>query len=127
MLVSDKTSPKDPIVDWTAALLRAGGDIDFLRELVPIFIEQEVELVEVLRSGIATHNNDVVSQAAHTLKGAIINFTQGAAYERTCTVEKLGPAGEWDQAEQEFDALQSELQLLNAALSDFRSEHVTLA
>src|SRR5437764_11585007 len=89
VLVVDKAAiRRDRAVDWVAALLLAGGDIDFMKELVPVFLEQEVELVEALSSGIAAHNCTAVQQAAHSLKGAIANFTQGPAYERASNLEK---------------------------------------
>src|SRR5436305_12490340 len=113
------TAQRDPLVDWHGTLLRAGGDIEFIKELVPVFMEQEAEIVDALCAAVAAKDSSAVQQAAHTLKGAIANFSEGPAWQRASGLEKTGYAGQWNEAEQELEKLQSELKLLNAALRDF--------
>ena len=67
--------------DPTVMLERIGGDRGLFVELVDIFREDYPPLLEEIRQAIADNDADRLRLAAHTLRGAIGNFTIASPYD----------------------------------------------
>ncbi len=52
----------------------AGGDTDFLKELVDIFLEQIPDFVQKIRVSFETENWPVLAREAHTAKSSAMTF-----------------------------------------------------
>jgi HPt (histidine-containing phosphotransfer) domain-containing protein len=64
-----------PVFDYDDFLDRIDGDVDLLKEVVQIFLEDTPRLLTNLYSGIKSGDNEAVERAAHTLKGATANIS----------------------------------------------------
>src|SRR5437667_3551138 len=82
----------DPI-DRTATLALVGGNREFLRELVQIFLEDYPPLVDEIRAAAAARDAERLRRAAHTLRGLVGNFGARAAFEAAGTLEAMGRSG----------------------------------
>ncbi len=111
----NRSSPLDGL-DREAALARVGGDIDLLKDIARVFLDDCPRALAELRK--AGTNNDCVlaEQAAHSLKGAASNFGAGRVVETSLHIEKMGRAGKLDGFESAVESLESALALLRSEL-----------
>ncbi|HYH00914.1 MAG TPA: response regulator, partial [Terriglobales bacterium] len=68
----------EAITDMSAALGRVGGDEELLAELAGIFIEDLPRSVSELEGAVAQRDPERVRRAAHSIKGAVLNFGASA-------------------------------------------------
>ncbi len=101
--------------DREAALERVGGDVDLLKEIAGLFIEDEKNMVSAIESAISAQDSKLLERSAHTLKGCVANFGAAEAFEASFRLEKLGRAGDWT-------GVPNSLRELNAALNQLRPE-----
>jgi HPt (histidine-containing phosphotransfer) domain-containing protein len=71
--------PLDAGIDLAAALRRLGGDVELLRELAAIYVQDAPELVLQATSALAQRDLQQAAHAAHSLKGLSSNFSAAAA------------------------------------------------
>jgi signal transduction histidine kinase/CheY-like chemotaxis protein len=109
-----------PTFDVTAALERVGGDVDTLRELTAIFAEEAPGLRAAIRQAIETDDGPALRQAAHKLKGSLSVFGAVEAVALAQRLEQLGEAGALPPAGASWEALERELDRLEAALRQWR-------
>ena len=102
--------------DPTAMLTRIGGNMSLFAELVQIFHEDYPQLIGEMRQAIAENNSAGLKQAAHTLRGAIGNFTTTEPYEMAKQLESMGQANHLEDAEKKLDALAENIAQLAMAL-----------
>ncbi|MEA2165199.1 MAG: hypothetical protein QOK37_3326 [Thermoanaerobaculia bacterium] len=65
------------------------GDAAFVDEIVSIFLKRTPLLLAEMRSALAAGDAWTASRAAHTIKGSIGYFDQGAAYAAAETIERM--------------------------------------
>jgi HPt (histidine-containing phosphotransfer) domain-containing protein len=107
----------EPAVDLTAVLERIGGDEDLLRELTGIYLDDEARLLEEAARAVSAGDADGVRRSAHTLKGAVSNFSASAAWAAAQALETAGREGRMDEAPRLLDALHVELARVRHALA----------
>jgi len=75
--------------DWDLKELmeRLGDDWEFLRELLVIFREDARMNVEKSRKAMAERDFELLTRAAHTMKGMLRNLSMGAAAETASALE----------------------------------------
>jgi HPt (histidine-containing phosphotransfer) domain-containing protein len=71
----DPLGLSQPVFDYDDFLHRIDGDVDLLKEVVEIFLEDTPGLLADLYSGIKTGDAAAVERATHTLKGASANIS----------------------------------------------------
>lgn len=76
-----------PVIDFSAALQRLGGDKRLLQELVKFFLEDFPGLLRTARAGLEKQDWPKVQRAAHSLKGLAANFTAEPAVQALQAVE----------------------------------------
>ena len=64
-----------PVFDYEDFLHRIDGDIDLLKEVIGIFLEDTPALLANLYAGIRIGDAEAVERAAHTLKGSAANIS----------------------------------------------------
>lgn len=99
-------------------LEKLGDDEEFLKELAEIFIESYPEQMSNIEEAINNNDNNLLFEAAHTLKGAISNFGKNTAYEMAFKLETIGKEGKMDEAEKNHRVLVKEIEQLVNALKD---------
>ena len=66
---------KPPVFDYADFLERIDGDVDLLKEVIEIALEDTPRLLADLFAAIRRGDADAVERAAHTLKGATANIS----------------------------------------------------
>ncbi|MBN2580364.1 MAG: response regulator [Pirellulales bacterium] len=112
----------EPVFDYSAALSRADDDVDFLRELAAMFVEDAPPLLAEIRRMIETRDAAGLEKTAHRLKGSLTPFTAPTAYETAQTLETIGRAGDLAQAEELGRQLEWETERLLVSLSAMLSK-----
>jgi PAS domain S-box-containing protein len=106
-------------LDESLALSRVGGDVDLLKEVVELFLDDYPSTFEKIRAAVASRNATALEHAAHSLKGSVSTFGASRAFEAAFTLEKQGRSGDLAgaqegllQLEQALEALRPELVFL---------------
>jgi len=106
-------------LDESLALSRVGGDVELLKEVVELFLDDYPSTVEKIKDAVASRNALALEHAAHSLKGSVSTFGAARAFEAAFTLEKQGRSGDLTgaqdglhQLEQALEALRPELVLL---------------
>jgi HPt (histidine-containing phosphotransfer) domain-containing protein len=100
----------------TEALERVEGDMDLLKEMVDLFLEEYPRMVVAIEHALTTSNAQALQNAAHTLKGAVSNFSAYGATEASLTLEKMGRRQDFTNTATALSTLKHELVLLSSAL-----------
>src|SRR5450631_2427104 len=82
--------------DKDAALGRVGGDLDLLKEIARVFLDDCPRSLAELREAAARSDCAVVERSAHTLKGASANFGAARLVAAALLIEKMGHARTMD-------------------------------
>jgi CheY-like chemotaxis protein len=114
----EHASPSEAL-DWATILERSGGDKGFLAELISLFLHQEPQLLEEIRTAVGTANSSKLEDAAHALRGAVGNFTQKAAYDAAFRLEKLARSQRLSGAEEALADLESAMNRLQVSLKSW--------
>ena len=111
----DKNSERKPI-DFRSALERTGGETEFLRELLGMYIEDFGDKYTKLEQAVNQNNAGLILQLAHGLKGASANLGLIPLQEAFFQLEKSGRKNNIAEAEEilpllyhEFDRLRNYL------------------
>ena len=105
-----------PVFDFEVALVRLGGSVELLQQLVILYSEDAPELLQELREGAARGDLERLKRAAHTLKGLAANFEATPAAQAALRVEQLAQANDLAAAVQQLPAMELEFDKLQRAL-----------
>jgi two-component system sensor histidine kinase/response regulator len=67
-----------------------GGDVEFLAEIVTLFLETCPELLSEIEDAISREDATGLYRSAHTLKGAVAHFGAKAVVEQASALEMMG-------------------------------------
>ncbi|MBM4118517.1 response regulator [bacterium] len=104
------------VFDRAAALDRVGGDLELLVELAGMFMEDCPQLLVEIENAVRNGDSDALSQSAHTLKGAVGNFSAQSAYDAAYVLEKIGRSGDLSEAASSYRVLKQEIERLQPLL-----------
>jgi signal transduction histidine kinase/CheY-like chemotaxis protein/HPt (histidine-containing phosphotransfer) domain-containing protein len=106
----------EKIVDREALLARVGHDLHLLKELVDLFLDEYPKLLSQIHAAIEGRDASPLRVAAHTLKGAVSNFSTRPAFEAALRLEKIAQLGDLDRAPAACTALEQDLARLRPIL-----------
>ena len=107
---AERTAPQEgPTFDMEKALDMAGGDEEFLKELVGIYLSDCPEKLSKIHHAIEGGDAQALYETAHSLKGASGNIGLTQAYELALELERKGKEGKLQGAEEVFKALEEEI------------------
>jgi HPt (histidine-containing phosphotransfer) domain-containing protein len=109
----NRSEPWDGL-DRDAALGRVGGDVDLLKEIAGVFLDDCPRSLAELRDAAARGDCVGAERAAHGLKGAASNFGAGHVVAAALRIEQMGRAGKLDDFAPALESLEAAL----AALRD---------
>jgi HPt (histidine-containing phosphotransfer) domain-containing protein len=112
------TAEKRPAVtvDKAALLLRLGGREDRLRMIVQVFINESAGLMARIEDAVHSGDGPGLKLAAHSLKGAVGIFSVPRIVTLAQSLESLGQAGDFREANDAGIRLAEEIRSLHAAL-----------
>ena len=108
---------QEQVLDRATALARVGGDLDLLKEIAALFLDEYPRELDEIRTALATGDAYTLERAAHGLKGSVANFGAAPAVDAAFQLEQLGKAGKLDQVPPPLATLERALALLHAELS----------
>jgi len=103
-------------LDLESALARVGGDLDLLKEISRVFLDDCPRSLAEIRDAAARVDYVVVERAAHGLKGASSNFGASRVVSAALYIEQLGRGQKLDEFAPAFDALEAALAALCSEL-----------
>jgi HPt (histidine-containing phosphotransfer) domain-containing protein len=103
--------------DRATALARVGGDLDLLKEIAALFLDEYPRALEAIHKGLATGDAQMIERSAHGLKGSVANFAARAVVDAAFHLEQLGRAQKLDQVPAALAVLERSLTCLHAELS----------
>ncbi len=104
-------------IDVDDALERAGGDREFLKELMEIFLEDVPERLGEIKVAVASRDGEAMARAAHSVKGAAANLSANAVREAAFHIEQAGRDGDLTNADEHVQTLETKVR----ELADFAS------
>ena len=102
-------------VDKAALLARVGGREDRLRMIVQVFVNESAGLMARIEDAIRTGDGPGLKQAAHSLKGAVGIFSVPRIVTLAQSLESLGQAADFREANDAGNRLAAEIRNLHAA------------
>ncbi len=106
------------------ALEIVAGDMELLKEIASLFIDDYSAQLEEISEGIAQGNSEAINRAAHSLKGSVANFAAKEVYEAANRLEVLGKDEKLAEAPEAFSELKTRLEELVTALNGLRGNEV---
>lgn len=101
---------------------RLDGDLSLFNELADIFINDSVNLLNKIETCLKEGDSQGLGKAAHTIKGAVSNFSAKKAFETALALEKIGKNDEIKLAPAGFEELKKEIALVVEALKLLKNE-----
>jgi len=120
--ISSRPGSTQPPFDREAALARAGGDVDLLKEIVEVFLAECPIWISEVKDAVAVRDPMRLQRVAHTIKGAVDNCGASGAYDVALRLERMGREGHLRGAEQASSALESEFLRVSPVLAAFTRE-----
>ncbi len=103
-------------LDLELALSRVGGDIDLLKEIAHLFVQDYPKVLMELHQAVDSGDTQAVERTAHGLKGSVSTFGARAAMEAARTLENLGRARQTEELPQVLHKLELALTALRPEL-----------
>jgi CheY-like chemotaxis protein len=100
-------------------LARCDGSADLCAALVEVFLKEYPGRLADLRGALQRLDTKDLARAAHALKGAVANFTDGGALQATVALENIALTGNLLGADEACRRLAAELDHLQVALTEF--------
>jgi two-component system sensor histidine kinase/response regulator len=110
------TQTEGESLDRELALSRVGGDIDLLKEIAQLFVQDYPRVLEELHQAVNGGDAQAVERTAHGLKGSVSTFGARAAMEAARTLENLGRARKIEELNQVLHTLELALAALRPEL-----------
>jgi HPt (histidine-containing phosphotransfer) domain-containing protein len=109
--------PPHSAVDRQLSLTRVGGDVDLLREIAALFIEDCPRALAELGQAVEQKDASKLENAAHALKGSVANFGAQASVDAAFRLEQMGRAGKLSESAEALAALEHALLTVCAELA----------
>jgi len=121
------TTPQEPAVevqlqqlDEALALSRVGGDVDLLKEVVELFLDDYPATFEKIKGAVESRDPAALEHHAHSLKGSVSTFGANRAFQAAFTLEKQGRSGDLTGAQDGVAQLEQALAALHPELVSLR-------
>ncbi len=109
--------PEFQMLDLEAALERADGDLDLLREVAGLFLEERPKMMMALEEALRAGDAPGLARAAHAMKGCVSTFCAQQAYEAARELEMSGRGANLAQAAGDLVRLCAAIEALAPELS----------
>jgi len=91
---------------------RVDNDFELFIELSELFFDDSVSLLNKISDSIKRGDPDALRKSAHTLKGAVSNFSAQRAYDAAYELELIGKNNEMENAYEKLNSLKVEIDLV---------------
>jgi HPt (histidine-containing phosphotransfer) domain-containing protein len=111
-------APARAAIDKAALLERVGGDVELMREVIQLFMEDCPMQLAAIHAAILSGDAEALRNAAHALRGAAGTLSAAGIVEASLVLERLGAANTLALADAAWKTLNAEAAHLAAALQD---------
>lgn len=111
-----EADPTEAVFDKEVALSRVGGDLELLREIAILFLDDYPKSLSELREAVESRDAKRVERSAHGLKGSVSNFGAGPAVDAAYQLETMGRTQKLVEVEQVLRTLELALAVLRPEL-----------
>ena len=111
------SSVPEPALDRPLALSRVGGDLELLREIAALFLDECPRALLEIHQAIAGEDAAKLENAAHSLKGSVANFGASAAVAAALRLEQMGRSQQLLEASETLRTLEQALSVVCAELT----------
>jgi CheY-like chemotaxis protein len=113
----------ESVLNLSEALARVEGDRDLLAKIARMFLELYPELLEESHAAVMRADCELLTRAAHTIASSAAQLGAGRVRLAARKLEKLGRQGDLASAPDALDKLNTEIHLVQSAISDRSSPH----
>jgi len=117
----DTRPPDARVVDLSATLERLEGNVDLVRDLIGLFLDDRDKLVQAIEGAIERESGDDLCRTAHRLKGLVANFDAEGATRTTFRLESMARVGDLTDARPTLECLKEQLAEVTRALESYLS------
>jgi HPt (histidine-containing phosphotransfer) domain-containing protein len=111
--VTDHDQPVEPaghaaqseLWDYERALQFVGGDENLFHELILLFVERKMQLLDSIQKAITSEDPKLLDDAAHAYKGAVNHFSAQSVRDIAFRLESKGKANDMSGAHELFTKL----------------------
>jgi HPt (histidine-containing phosphotransfer) domain-containing protein len=114
---SPECEDQTPVLDWEAAVSHFEGDVELLKEIAEMFLEESPVLMYQMKEALNRGDGKALERAAHTIKGSVGNFAAQPAFDAALRVESIGRDSEMRNADQAYRKLEEEIARLKPVLT----------
>jgi two-component system, sensor histidine kinase and response regulator len=101
---------------------RLDGDMDLLKELIHLFIEDSPKLLLEIDKALEENNFEKLRKAAHTIKGSVSNFSANNAFSLASNLENIAKEKNADKAHDVNKILKIEINNVIESLKSIQRE-----
>jgi two-component system, sensor histidine kinase and response regulator len=109
-------------LDESVALSRVGGDVELLREVIGLFLDDYPQSLDMIRDAVARGDQSSLERHAHSLKGSVSTFGAQEAFEAALALEKQGRTGDLAEAQDGLHRLEHALASLRPELEALQTK-----
>ncbi len=109
-------------LDESVALSRVGGDVELLREVIGLFLDDYPQSLEMIRDAVARGDQSSLERHAHSLKGSVSTFGAQEAFDAALALEKQGRSGDLAQSQDGLRRLEHALATLRPELEALQTK-----
>jgi two-component system sensor histidine kinase/response regulator len=106
----------EALFDKAVALARVGGDVELLKEIATLFLDDYPKSLSELRRAVESGDARLVERTAHGIKGSVSNFGARPAVDAAILLETMGRTQKLVEVEQVLRTLELALAALRPEL-----------
>ena len=106
----------DAVFDRALALSRVGGDVELLKEIAVLFLDDYPKSLSELHQAVESGDARRLERTAHGLKGSVSNFGARPVVDAALQLETMGRAQKLAEVEQVLHTLELALAALRPEL-----------
>jgi HPt (histidine-containing phosphotransfer) domain-containing protein len=119
-VVKVATSPP-PAWNWAKTLEKVGGDEQFLKEVIHIFLEESPKQLAELGQAVREADAELLERVAHSLKGALGYLGLSDACQKARDLERMGRERGFKSAAESLSVFETVVANVSAEMSAFSS------
>ncbi|MFI4853056.1 MAG: Hpt domain-containing protein [Gimesia chilikensis] len=100
----------------------AVNDVEFLTELIDLFVALAPEQMQDIRQAIDSNDAGLLAEVAHAYKGTVGNYTQTGPYPLLQSLENDGKSADLQTSQSKFQSLEQEINALLTELETLKTE-----
>lgn len=98
------------------------NDVEFLTELIDLFVALAPEQMQDIRQAIDSNDAGLLAEVAHAYKGTVGNYTQTGPYPLLQSLENDGKSADLQASQSKFQTLEQEINDLLTELETLKTE-----